>query len=732
MKNLNVLFLWHMHQPLYQTGSEPFRMPWVRLHATKDYAGMAGLTEKSGRFRMTFNFSPVLWDQIADYGNGATDRELDVSLKSTAALSMEDRRFILSKMFTGNPVSIINPHPRYAELYDRYGRGGEDAAYRITAQDITDLVAWRILAWINPAIRQSHPVLSAMEKKSNHFSEQDIHGLVKESRKILRSLHGAYNRLEQSGQIEMVTSPYYHPILPLVIDSEAAVTSAGMSGTFPAPFTFYQDALWHVETAAERHRELFGKLPEGMWPAEGSVSLQAAELFAASGIQWIASDEAIIRKTLRDSPERQNDETDDDPELIYQPFSLKTDRGDITIFFRDRLLSDLIGFDYQSLGPDEAIRDFVSRLNHIRSISQSLDVEPCVSIILDGENAWEHYPDGGFPFLHALLTAVSEEPGLQLNTFSGYLQKRDKASLYTLSDLKAGSWISGDFAIWIGQKEENTAWTSLCELDQALARISDEKHGSTENLQNARQFVRKAQGSDSFWWYGDVHYTREKMEFDAIFRSFLMQGYEAAGLIPPPKLHVPIAREDIKKDIVTYPNNLISPKIDGDIKSYFDWFGAGRVPYGEYFSAMHRGSDSGWSFKELKFGFDISRLYLRLDPVPEILKNGPNRIALFVRFNDPSFSTDLDIRFVRQNQRYECDEVIPEDPSKDVGAIEVAFDRVIEISVPFSFLQIDRDRMVSFHIEFRLNDLEAGRIPDSSEIEFYRPTEDYDSILWRV
>ncbi len=726
MKNLNVLFLWHMHQPLYQVENEPLRMPWVRLHATKDYIGLPKLIKKSPQMRMTFNVTPVLWDQLEHYKNGGLDKELDVTLQSPQAWTLEDRRFMLTKMFTGNRISIINPFPRYAELYDRYGHGGEDAAYRIGSQELIDLAAWRILAWINPLIRESDSEIKALFKKGEYFTSDDLHMLVDKSLEIIKAVHGIYRDLFLANQIDVITTPYYHPILPLIIDSDTAIKTAGMNGIFPAPFSYLEDARWHVRAGIRKHQDLFERMPSGMWPAEGSVSQQAAALFADNKIRWIASDEGIIQKTLKDQLVRDNNNFVTNPELIYRPFSLETENGPIFIFFRDRYLSDLLGFDYQSLPQHTAIKDFLARLNHIREITESFIVEPCVSIILDGENAWEHYPNGGFSFLQNLFQAIGDEPGLHLDTFDDYLNRNQNKSIPKLSHLSSGSWISGDFGIWIGQKEENAAWEAIREADRTLDK-------NKKMIAKARDFIRKAQGSDSFWWYGDIHYTQEKGEFDAIFRSLLTRAYESADLIPPLKLSLPISSEFGVNEAITYPNNLISPIIDGDTGSYFDWFGSGSVLIKNKYSSMHRGSETVYGFKELKFGFDLDHLYLRLDPDQSNLNKVSNNILLTVTFKYHLLEPALTFEFKRIQERFVLESISPKFFGPlDLTQIRAVFDRILEISIPFSLLNIQYGHKVIFHIDYRLDGQSAGQAPELGEIEFFRPSEDYDSIFWRV
>ncbi len=733
MKNLNVLFLWHMHQPLYHvTEEEPLRMPWVRLHGLKDYLGMAQIVSESEDYRMTFNFTPVLWDQIRSYSNGIYDRELNISVKSAASLSIDERRFLLAKMFTGNPDSLIKPYPRYVELFQRFGAGGENAAHRMNESDIIDLVVWRILAWIHPDIQNSNPVFYQMVNKERNYSEDDKALLIKESLKVLGTIPEVYKRLYSSKRIDLTTTPYYHPILPLIIDSKTALNSAGMKGSFPKPFAFYDDADWHLAAAINEHESLFERVPEGIWPAEGSVSQQAAELFSKHKIKWIASDEAIIQKSMEIAVMRDDDGVVTNPDLLYKPAQLQTEEGSVFVFFRDHLLSDLIGFDYQSFEPERAADDFLDRLCKIRDSVQDLEGEHCVSVILDGENAWEHYPDGGFPFLKHLFRKISNCNGLILNTFSDYLRNNDNLNPHQIDHLKAGSWIDGDFGIWIGQKEENIAWSYLSDAFSVIS--PDNNDISSSDLKEAKKYLRAAQGSDSFWWFGDIHYTAEKSEFDAIFRELLIQAYKTAGVPIPRYLYQPISPDTSKVGRPVYPTNLISPKIDGEIRSYYDWFGSGVSEFGGSLSSMHHGQSVSKYFKCVRFGFDLQFLYLRLDPEADVFSDEmtPSELTVLLVFNDTTYPSDLEFHFVLNGSSYDCNSIVFGQKCFEVDQIKVAFKQILEISVPFKFIRMKSDQKVSFHVEIFIEGRYAGRSPERFEIEFFRPTEDYDNILWRV
>lgn len=728
MKPLNILFLWHMHQPSYTVDDEPYFLPWTRLHATKDYIGMADVVSRSNEFKMTFNFTPVLWEQLLDYADGAMDQELLLTLKEPASLTLDERQFLLRKMFTGNPMTLIDPYPRYSELYDQFSRGGEDAAHRMSERDITDLTVWRILSWIHKSEIESSSFVQSLIEKQTGYHKEEVIQLIDHTRSIISNIPRVYKQLANSKQIAISTTPYYHPILPVLLNSESA-RECHVGVSLPAPFSFSENARWHVDAAIKMHQSIFeGENPAGMWPAEGSVSKEAAELFARHGIPWIASDETILFRSFNIPLSRNQMGYVSRPDLLYQPWHVNTDSGPVNMLFRDHHLSDLIGFDYQSVPINQAVSDFVKRLRSIHAMTQSLNIEPCVSIILDGENAWEHYPDGGFGFLETLFTAINNDECLVMKTIPEYFDTLT-GEIPIIEDLKPGSWINGNFDIWIGQPEENIAWNCIRDLHDALGETSAKLQ--KDQYDKALKFLLKSQASDTFWWFGDDHFTTEKADFDALFRSILIRGYESAGLIPPATLYSPLIRDGQTDSSVSYPKNLLSPVIDGEIQSYFDWFGSGTLEAQLKGSAMHSSSDALW-FSQVMFGFNLESLFVRFDPREDLeddeLVNQEMTIDLV--FNSPESVSDvhIDLKF-KENEQHECEMRVLDSEITQGSAI---FKRILEVEVNFLEIGIRPDDRISFHFELYRGERLLGRLPSFTEIEFFAPTEDYDSLMWRV
>lgn len=728
---LNVIFLWHMHQPSYCVDAEPQLLPWSRLHATKDYLGMAEIIARIPGARVNFNFSGILWEQLQRYTNGFYDLELDVCRIPTDSLTSEQKQQFLRKAFSGRERSMILPFKRYNELFVRYGtRSGTmkpDIEIRIDTADLRDLMVWRILSWVYPGIRNSDPVFRQAVEKERFYSEEEKNQVIEASLNWISKIPDLYRNLVDKGLVEVSATPYYHPILPLLIDPTSA-REALPKITLPPLFDFNSDAIWHVREAREKHRSIFGSYPHGMWPAEGSISAKTIRLLAEHKVSWIASDEDILAKSAGIHFVRDNSGHINVPELLYRPWRLESDKGKVAILFRDHFLSDLIGFEYQNWDEDLAVSDFEERLKIIHGRTEAFPFSACVAIILDGENAWEHYRGGGWTFLEKLYTRIAANPNLQMRCINDYL-KSVEHQLSPLPKIAAGSWINGNFGIWIGHEEENTAWNLVRLASKAIDEHSQKI--SPEQTEKCRKFIRKAQGSDWFWWYGDDHQSEEKEEFDYLFRNLLQQVYILLELPIPNVLHNSILQQKSRCFKLIHPKTLLSPKIDGRKGSYFEWFGSGKINFRQTFGAMHA-TESAKVIDTLNFGFDLQKVYLRLNPGEGIESALDKGIRIVIRSVLPVPGTEVAFKLMRSESDKSGRELRYEKSMMQYGGIQAAFEDVFEIGLPFEYLGARRDQRVDIFVELYVADQFLGRIPDLYGIEFRVPTEDYDNLMWEV
>ena len=507
-----------MHQPYYKSLlTQETDLPWVRLHGTKDYLDMVQILEKYPSIHQTFNLVPSLLEQIEDYTQHTVkDKFLEISYKSVSKLTAEEKKFILENFFMINKEKVIYNHPRYYELYFK-----NQAKREFSAQDYLDLIVWFNLSWIDPYFRQKYPELANIARKARFFNEEEKQLVLDKQIKILEGILPTYKKFMESGQIEITTSPYYHPILPLLYNTKIA-KEANLHTVLPkANFTYPQDAQAQVKEAVQFYQVKFGVSPEGMWPSEEAVSEHILPFIIQAGINWIVSDEAILFKSQKLKKR--------DTNLLYQPHCLKRKDGNLNIVFRDRNLSDLIGFTYHKWKAEDAVSDFMKHLENIANAFREQDA--LVTIAMDGENAWEYYSGDGEDFLCSLYQRLSDSKIIQTATVSEYL-KIHPAKLQ-IKHLNAGSWIFADFAKWIGNPYKNKAWEYLTKAREELENLKSQI--PNPKLELAYKQIYIAEGSDWFWWYGEG-----RNDFDRLFRMHLSNFYTIIGKDIPEYLKTPL------------------------------------------------------------------------------------------------------------------------------------------------------------------------------------------------
>jgi len=686
---LNVAFVWHMHQPLYKDAlTGEYTLPWVLFHATKDYYDMAAILEEFPDVHQTFNLVPCLIEQLEEYGSGkASDIYLKISKKKAADLTIEDKLFMLRNFFQANGELMIKPFQRYWELFTR--RGSSNSASEIeavlryfTEQDYLDLQVFFNLVWIDPHIRGNDVVLETLCAKGGGFTEQDKSKLFARQTEIVNRILPLYKSLMERGIIEVSTTPYYHPIMPLLCDSDCAKVAMPDADLPKERFMHPEDALAQLKSGIALYEKTFGRKPAGIWPSEGSVSMEMLPIVAAQGVKWLATDEEILTNSLR-RPLRRDDYGHTTDPFLYRPYAVDVQGKKLSMVFRDHVLSDLIGFDYAKMDPDKAANDMVSRLEHIHG---RLDRpgEHIVSIILDGENAWEHFKNDGRDFLVALYSRLSGHNRLRCVTVNefleGYEPREDLPWVYP------GSWISHNFKIWIGHVEDNTAWDYIAEARGALVEYqnnltADGKKEKAATLARAWDTIYAAEGSDWFWWYGEEHSTMSDEHFDNLFRRNIKKLYSLIEMEPPDSLDIPISSEEKGYVPQHTPSALIKPQIDGEVSNYFEWLAAGEIRRQYFGSAMHRELHGSGLVNSVHYGFSEDKLYFRFDYLEELEPYAAGW-ELSVNFLHP-----VNVHFTAHIKGTEAVAVFFEKDSHGIWErtgveVEAAADRVVELSVP--------------------------------------------------
>lgn len=730
MADLALAFLWHQHQPYYPddgTGENP--MPWVRLHGVKDYYGMALHLLEFPEMRCTINLVPSLLVQLQKYtDHGATDRPLEMSKLPANSLSEADALYLLDHFFMANPEQMIRPLPRYYDLFHRRAAGrntAREALRRFSERDFRDLQVLFNLTWIHPLAFERDPELRELREKGRFFTETEKLWLLEKHLEILRQILPLHKRLQDLGQVELTTTPFFHPILPLLFDKKLA--REAMPDVKLPRYTggYLEDAALHVKRAVDFHSRLFGTAPQGMWPAEGSVCQAMVPLLAQHGIRWIATDEEVLSQSMQGFIGRDGHGQVRNPSHLYRPYRVREGDADLSIVFRDHNLSDRIGFHYQRSHGPEAAQDF---LRHLHAIRQA--VEPgqpvLVSVILDGENCWEHYPEGGVPFLRALYERCTQTRHLRPVKLGEYLQENPPRD--TLPRLFAGSWIHHNFAIWIGHEEDNTAWDALHATREFLRDRSQQPHVSPEKLRLAWEEIYIAEGSDWFWWYGDDHTSAQDHLFDLLFRKHLQNVYLILGEAPPAFLSRPISRQG-QKSLHTQPRRLLHVKVDGR-ETFFEWIDAGR-----YLCQSERGGTMAmvsWGpLKQILFGFDLERMFVRIDlerPAGQTLVDFEE---LKIGFLVPK---ELEIVLhhpARPSQRWE---VLSQGELSDIGpeSVAIGIDRIVELAIPFSLLGAEVGQEILFFVELFESGQSRDRAPREGAIHLTRPSKDFEMLVWDV
>jgi alpha-amylase/alpha-mannosidase (GH57 family) len=590
MAKIHLCFLWHMHQPFYKDlVSGEYRLPWTRMHALKDYYGMARILEDFPGVRQTFNLVPSMIVQVEEYARGeARDPFLACALKPAEALTPQERSFILRNFFMAHPVRVIERYPRYGELF-----AAQKANAVFATQDFRDLQVLSQLAWFDEEFQEHDSAVRALIEKGRNYTPGDQSLMGAKQRDICALVIPEYRKLAAAGQIEISTTPFYHPILPLLCDSDIA-SVAHPNVPLPPRFSYPQDARLQLDMARDFIKKTFGVTPVGLWPSEGSVSDQALEIAAAAGFRWAATDDGVLDRTLQRPAS---------PEITYRPYVWSQHGSEMQMIFRDHHLSDLIGFVYSGMGAAPAAEDFLHRIRDNCQPVLASGRDALVPIILDGENAWEYYDRNGRPFFRELYSRIQHDGAMDAITVSEALRLIPPEPL---THIFPGSWINANFDVWIGAEEDNTSWRLLLDAREAVDRAQD---ASPEQKRRAMEEVMIAEGSDWNWWYGPEHETANAIEFDQIYREHLANVYRALGVPAPPELSNPIlkiAREEAQAQ----PRGPISPTINGKVDSYFEWLGAGVYRVDQRSGSMH---GKLTPVKEVHYGGDHATVFLRID-----------------------------------------------------------------------------------------------------------------------
>jgi alpha-amylase/alpha-mannosidase (GH57 family) len=523
-----------MHQPEYrdlQTGG--FILPWTYLHVIKDYVDMAAHLEAVPNAKAVVNFAPILLEQIEEYArqvNGylqgrisITDPLLEALVDSSIPADPEKRMKLVKDCMRANRERQINRYPTFKRLIEMAEWVGNhyDSLNYVNFQFISDILVWYHLAWMGDTIKLTDSRIKRLIEKGSDFTLHDRIEIVEVIAEQLTSVIRRYESLARKGQVELSVTPYAHPIMPLLLDltsSHEAMPNAPLPELDGYPGG--EDRVnWHLEKGMQTFKRFFGFKPRGCWPSEGSISEKTLQILGEFGFDWTASGGSVLHNCFNLPENVKSSE-------IHHPFKLKN--TEIACFFRDDGLSDLIGFEYSKWHADDAVSNLIQ---HLENIAVHEPGDKVVSIIMDGENAWEHFPDNGYHFLNALYQRLASHPRIELTTFSECLD--NKVEIKPLAKLVAGSWVYGSFSTWIGDADKNRGWDMLGDVKEVFDKVIAAGELTDKQVQQAELQLAVCEGSDWFWWFGDYNPGEAVSNFEKQFRLNLANLYRLLGEEPP-------------------------------------------------------------------------------------------------------------------------------------------------------------------------------------------------------
>ena len=726
-KEVRLALIWHMHQPDYRdpdTGTH--MLPWTRLHAMRGYRDIPAISETCPWFKQTVNFSPVLLDQIVNLTNNPEkDHFYELASKHTSDLTDSEKDFLLRHCFFINWDVRVKPNQRYNQLLMKRGIEitGSDLQYvraRFRRSDIRDLVVLFMFAWCGFTL-QDDPEIAALIGKEQDYTHEDKLLVVEKSQANLREIIPVHTGVREKGAIELTCSPFYHPILPLLIDSHVrADTNPDM------PFFRYpDDARRQLTMAKDKFEQIFGFRPEGMWPSEGSVSQEAVEFIQDAGFKWIAADEALLygESTGTIVPEGATNR---------RPWLIGRNTGQpLTCCFRDRGLSDDIGFQFSRKKPTDAVNELITNLENIAKGCDASGPPALVTLVCDGENPWEHFPDGGEGFLKGLAEALEKNKYIKTTTPSEYMKEFPAEK--RISRLGAGSWIGGNFDIWAGCQEDRDAWRALGEarakLDEVYPLPADSPDEiGTEKRRKVLEHLWVAEGSDWFWWYGEPFHTPLDYVFDTIFRRHIRKAYEHMELEVPVELLVPIdPKLPVDNLNVQNPLDIIKPKIDGKATTFYEWSGAGHLRASDFEGMMAR--EKPGPITDIYFGADTENLFLRMDIDWERIEKGDVLIFRVLRPKEINVAVDL---FENPNAELRYYQLDPESKRYHLETFtSAAVGELVEMCLPVQSLGGSQKSTISFAVFVMRGKERVDRCPMFGTISVVVPDEKYLAGLWR-
>jgi alpha-amylase/alpha-mannosidase (GH57 family) len=633
-KPITLNLIWNLHQPFHPTDPQTglVSRPWTRVHATKDYTGIAALLKQYPNVKATFNLTPLLVRQLDDLANGARDTHWELAARPANQLGEADKRFILTRFFDA-PPQAFNLYPRYKELLDKRGDGESEekiaaALQTFTEQDFRDLQVWFNLAWFDHSLLVESP-LKELVAKGRDYTEEDKPIVFGRALEVIRSVIPLYRGLQDNAQIELTAAPYANPILPLLIDSNLQ-RGVDLKTKLPQPsFTFPADANEQVSRGVQAYAQRFGRPPRGLLPAGGAVAENMLQPMARSGAQWMATGEDVLAKSLNlNSFERDANGLVQNADALYRPYAIDTSEGrKMFVVFGDRQLSELVRNGYARNDAEAAAQGFIDRVLSIKAQlrddndDNDATESRLITIILDTAGVWDNYADDGAAFTDALIRKLSEAADrgeIQTMTPSEYLAKFPEQR--ALDRLAPGALDGTGFGAWIGHPQQNAAWDYLRRARRFLEDyLKGNQIAEPSAIAQAYEAMLLAESSDWLRAYGSDTTSQDGDAgyFDDAFRSLLSRVYASLGAPKPDYVDVPIIQARAISE--TQPmQGVITPTIDGSV-DVAEWDVAGQT---------HNTRQVDELIGALAYGTNGKNLFFRVDATQDWNTIGLDRDAL--------------------------------------------------------------------------------------------------------
>lgn len=743
-KKLSIAFYWHMHQPVYQLMPQgDFIMPWVRLHAVKDYLDMMLWVERFNNLRLNFNYVPVLLDSLIKYENGAHDIHSRITVTPVEELSHEDKIFILNNFFDANYQTMILQNEEYHRLYKIIQEKGTDDTEIFSNQEYSDLMALFNLAWIDPSFKNSNQKLKKLVEKKKNYTLEDRIKIIDIQREIIRQIIPEIRKLVAENKIEITTSPYYHPILPILLDYKEIRKDHSEQDEL-SELNAEEDAKIQTKMALDRIEELIGKRPRGIWASEQCVSPKTLEMLSDLGVEWSISDEGNLANSIDFEFVHDFKGYLEDPYHLLKTYTYKTENSDIKMIYRESSIYNLVSFEYAHHNPVATANDLYDRIKILQSkILSSPDKDHLLTIAMDGENCWENYIEDGNQFLETLYKLISEDSSLETVLISDYIEKSKEHK--PLNKIATGASFNRGYKLWIDEPLKDIAW-------QYLKRAKDDfntfikREPNHPNIMDAKKELLVCEGSDWFWWYGEPNSSGRDNIFDYLYRTHLKNIYKTLELEYPSYLDEPLISISPARPS-NYPKALISPEINGKNNADDEsWLNAGCIDIPD--GPVLRESKL---FDKICFGNDKDNFYLRfylnkyikenitsiqrtyqmyiylrkagrtqaLSPIRLVNKSANIPPISMEKFhNEIQISIrDNELRFLRLVKAIPGDMWVLE----NYKSMEVIYDEVLDIKIPFETLEINQGEKLEFlfiNANYGMTDF---YIPDEMILSVQRP-----------